>query len=85
MRRQLIRKYEDNTRINKELFVDVGGHFDAVTRCDLSEDLIWGLRAIVAPHAFYLNDRHFRRQILTKNPPCWCLHCSYWRTVPVIA
>jgi len=70
-----MRKYEDN--INKELGIDVSGHVDSVTRCDLSEDLICGLRAIVAPHAYDVNDRHFRWKILTKNPPCWCMHWSY--------
>ena len=55
----------------------MGGHLDSVTRCDLSEDLICGLRAIVAPHAYDVNDRHFRWKILTKNPPCWCMHWSY--------
>ena len=63
--------------LTKKMFVDVGGHLDAVTRCDLSEDLICGLRTIAAPHAYGVNDRHFRRKIITKNPPCWCMHWSY--------
>jgi len=59
------------------LFVDVGGHLGTVTRSDLSENLICGLRTIVAPHAYNVNYRHFRRKILTKNPPCCCVHWSY--------
>lgn len=63
--------------INKELAVDVDGHLDPLTRCALSEDSICGVRTIVAPHACDVNDPHFRRKNLTKNPPCECALWSY--------